>query len=175
VFDGRLVCYPSLQNIRDYLSWRQADSTVDRGEINIVVDTDLSLVAAHINNLYNTCFWALVLKGSRSTQQAEEDLRGTMAAAKNEMLFSRFGINYNELPAMYKKGSIIFRAAQDHLVQNPKTGEQVHKTKYVITIAHEDIIGDEFWKKNARKASVFSRDILLIPRRHTRRLKSRIP
>ncbi len=24
-FDGRVVCYPSVQNLRDYLSWRQAD------------------------------------------------------------------------------------------------------------------------------------------------------
>ncbi len=24
-FDGRAVCYPSLQNLRDYLSWRQVD------------------------------------------------------------------------------------------------------------------------------------------------------
>lgn len=24
-FDGRAVCYPSDQNLRDYMSWRQAD------------------------------------------------------------------------------------------------------------------------------------------------------
>jgi len=27
MFDARAVAYPSLQNLRDYLSWRQADST----------------------------------------------------------------------------------------------------------------------------------------------------
>lgn len=42
-FDGRVVLYPSPSNLRDYLSWRQAD--------------------CHINNLYNTCFWALVHSG----------------------------------------------------------------------------------------------------------------
>ena len=26
-FDGRAVCYPSVQNLRDYLSWRQVDCT----------------------------------------------------------------------------------------------------------------------------------------------------
>lgn len=41
-FDGRVVLYPSDQNLKDYLSWRQAD--------------------VHINNLYNTTFWNLVLK-----------------------------------------------------------------------------------------------------------------
>lgn len=40
-FDARTVLYPSDQNLRDYLSWRQADT--------------------HINNLYNTAFWGLVL------------------------------------------------------------------------------------------------------------------
>ena len=27
-FDGRVVLYPSLQNLRDYLSWRQVDCEV---------------------------------------------------------------------------------------------------------------------------------------------------
>lgn len=42
-FDGRAVLYPTVRNMRDYLSWRQAD--------------------CHINNLYNTVFWALVQQG----------------------------------------------------------------------------------------------------------------
>ncbi|KAJ1980210.1 tRNA-His guanylyltransferase [Dimargaris verticillata] len=53
-FDSRVVCYPSYQNLRDYLSWRQAD--------------------CHINNLYNTTFWALV-KSGRTETQAEADLK----------------------------------------------------------------------------------------------------
>lgn len=40
-FDARIVLYPSDKNLRDYLSWRQADT--------------------HINNLYNTAFWGLIL------------------------------------------------------------------------------------------------------------------
>ena len=32
-----------------------------------------------------------------------------MAADKNEILFSRFGINYNNEPDMFKKGSVIYR------------------------------------------------------------------
>lgn len=32
-----------------------------------------------------------------------------MAADKNEILFSRFHINYNNEPEIYKKGSVIFR------------------------------------------------------------------
>ncbi|CAG8737608.1 14577_t:CDS:2, partial [Ambispora leptoticha] len=53
-FDGRVVLYPSDENLRDYLSWRQAD--------------------CHINNLYNTCFWALVHSG-KTESEAENTLR----------------------------------------------------------------------------------------------------
>lgn len=45
-FDSRVVVYPSDIDLRDYLCWRQAD--------------------VHINNLYNTVFWALVKKGNHS-------------------------------------------------------------------------------------------------------------
>ena len=41
-FDARVILYPTDKNLRDYLGWRQAD--------------------VHVNNLYNTVFWALVLK-----------------------------------------------------------------------------------------------------------------
>ena len=55
IFDGRVVLYPSERNIRDYLSWRQAD--------------------CHINNLYNTAFWALVQQGGLSNNDAMVTLR----------------------------------------------------------------------------------------------------
>lgn len=48
-FDCRVVVYPSDLNLRDYLCWRQAD--------------------VHINNLYNTAFWALVKKGNHSRKE----------------------------------------------------------------------------------------------------------
>lgn len=49
MFDGRVVLYPTDTNLRDYLSWRQADT--------------------HINNLYNTCFWTLIQKGGLTNAQ----------------------------------------------------------------------------------------------------------
>lgn len=54
-FDGRIILYPTDQNLKDYLSWRQAD--------------------CHINNLYNTCFWQLVQKDGLSPRESEEILR----------------------------------------------------------------------------------------------------
>ncbi|KAI9805847.1 MAG: hypothetical protein M1825_000461 [Sarcosagium campestre] len=71
------------------MSWRQVD--------------------CHINNLYNTTFWALVQQGGLDAKDAERELMGTLAADKNEILFSRFHVNYNNEPEMYKKGSIVLR------------------------------------------------------------------
>lgn len=80
---------------------------------------------AHINNLYNTTFWALVQNGGQTTTEAHATLRvipppriydssltsfqGTVSATKHEMLYSRFGINYNEISQRFKKGSVIVR------------------------------------------------------------------
>ena len=36
-------------------------------------------------------------------------VQGTVSKTKHEILFSRFGINYNTLPERYRKGSILVR------------------------------------------------------------------
>ena len=33
--------------------------------------------------------------------------QGTVASDKNELLFSEFNINYNNLPQMYRKGTVL--------------------------------------------------------------------
>eukprot|EP00903_Cladosiphon_okamuranus_P010775 g10181.t1 len=88
-FDARIVSYPSAEHVRDYFAWRQAD--------------------CHINNLYNTCFWALVADGV-SKQDAQVALKGTTSGDKNELLFSRFHTNYNDIPQRFRKGTTLFRA-----------------------------------------------------------------
>ncbi|PQE15940.1 hypothetical protein CJF31_00008562 [Rutstroemia sp. NJR-2017a BVV2] len=146
-FDGRAVQYPSVQNLRDYMSWRQVD--------------------CHINNLYNTTFWTLIQKGGMDAKGAEKRLAGSLAADKNEILFSEFGINYNKEPEIYKKGSVVFRdyelvepgAAKPIEDDSAKTVEEreISKTqeekdrkrraKARITVQHIDIIKDEFWER----------------------------
>jgi tRNA(His) guanylyltransferase len=116
-FDARIVLYPSDENLRDYLSWRQAD--------------------VHVNNLYNTCFWNLVLVKGQSNADAEKTLRGTLSADKNEILFQEFGINYNNLPAIFRKGTILLKKQ----VELPEG----RKRKLVIPI-YDDLIRDKFWK-----------------------------
>lgn len=115
-FDGRIVLYPSDTNLRDYLSWRQAD--------------------VHINNLYNTAFWNLILTSGLTNQEAETELKGTIASEKNELLFSKFNINYNSLPAIYRKGTILLRKqiSYDNI-----------SNRQVIVPFHEDLIRDKFW------------------------------
>ncbi|KAI4205175.1 MAG: hypothetical protein LQ346_001508 [Caloplaca aetnensis] len=148
-FDGRVVQYPSFSNLRDYLSWRQVD--------------------CHINNLYNTTFWALVQKGVMGTTEAEEELKGTVAADKNEILFSRFAINYNNEPEQFKKGSVIYRDLRTQYGTNPVTSldkhiprslgsgegelsktqrekEKTRRKKASVRLEFTDIIRDDFWE-----------------------------
>ncbi|KAL8795879.1 MAG: hypothetical protein Q9195_001759 [Heterodermia aff. obscurata] len=138
-FDGRAVAYPSLQNLRDYMSWRQ-----------------LIEATGHINNLYNTAFWTLVQLGNMSTTQAEAELKGTLAADKNEILFSRFQINYNNEPGMFKKGSVIYREdnhehgsadSEDWGLKLHGGKERKRPLKAKVVIEHVDIIKDDFWIK----------------------------
>ncbi|KAH8717557.1 tRNA(His) guanylyltransferase [Beauveria bassiana] len=145
-FDGRAVCYPTVQNLRDYMSWRQAD--------------------CHINNLYNTAFWSLVQLGGLDNKEAEKTLAGTLAADKNEILFSRFKINYNNEPDIFRKGSVVFRDYElvdpashktadtvDELaepVQQSKTqneNDKKRRSKARIVVEHLDIIRDDFWER----------------------------
>nr|CAG4641087.1 EOG090X0AR4 [Eulimnadia texana] len=121
-FDGRVVLYPTNKNLRDYLSWRQAD--------------------CHINNLYNTIFWALVQKGGLTPREAQERLRGTTSGNKNEILFSEFGINYNKEPEMFRKGTVIVR---EKISTQMESGEVKEET--VITETHQDIIGEKYWRE----------------------------
>lgn len=48
-FDSRAILYPTDENLKDYLCWRQVD--------------------CHINNLYNTTFWALIQNGGLSNTE----------------------------------------------------------------------------------------------------------
>ncbi|XP_055682747.1 probable tRNA(His) guanylyltransferase [Lutzomyia longipalpis] len=119
-FDGRVVVYPSDENLKDYLAWRQAD--------------------VHVNNLYNTAFWNLVLRDGLSNAEAEARLRGTVASDKNELLFQRFGINYNNLPPMYRKGTVLLRKRVH--------AEKLDLKRQLIVPQYVDLIRENFWTEN---------------------------
>ena len=86
-FDGRLIIYPKLKMIKDYLSWRQADT--------------------HINALYNYTLCSLLNKGIDSTI-ATEMLRGTFSNDKYQILLEN-GIDYNKLPLSHIKGIVLIK------------------------------------------------------------------
>ncbi|GAA5894396.1 hypothetical protein JCM8208_006222 [Rhodotorula glutinis] len=161
VFDGRVVQYTSELEIQDYLRWRQVDT--------------------HINNMFNTVFWALVLKGKRTEQEAEVELRGTISSQKQEILFSQFGINYNNLEPMFRKGSMVIwedeplAPAQDPApsptpeppapvvapspgsadstapVVNSRQRKKPPKPKRRLVVVHEDLIADAWWTEGRGK------------------------
>ncbi|CRH02978.1 tRNAHis guanylyltransferase, putative [Plasmodium relictum] len=88
-FDARIIIYPSEKEIKDYFSWRQVD--------------------CHINTQYNECFWNLILKDNYTNEEAHKFLLTTQTKDKNELLFSRYNINYNNIPEMFRRGTIIIR------------------------------------------------------------------
>lgn len=68
----------------------------------------------------------MVQQGGMSNTDAEQELKvstsvrwllmvvlnecqGTVSSDKNEILFKRFGINYNNEEEIYKKGSVLYR------------------------------------------------------------------
>ena len=137
IFDGRIVCFPSEQNLIDYFNWRQCDT--------------------HVNNLYNTIFWMLINKGGRTNEKAMQELTGTFSKDKNEMLFSQFGINYAKEPEIYRRGSILIRELvhdEEKLKKFNKLKEEkpelkVSEPKKKLTLVekYDDMIKGNFWEK----------------------------
>ena len=144
-FDGRAVCYPSAQHVRDYFAWRQAD--------------------CHVNCQYNTVFWALVLKGGLSPKEAQTRLKGTLTGDKNEIMFSMFGINYNDLPQWERKGSAVLRELVHVAKTDSRTGAAVQVEKTETVVVHQDIIEDGFW---AGRPSLLAEDAIGGRRIHPR-------
>ena len=140
-FDGRVVLYPTSAVLRDYLSWRQAD--------------------CHINNLYNTVFWEIVRSGRTNTEAATR-LKDTFSADKNEILFSEFGVNYNNIDARYRKGSCLYwvgkvnaivvegNSQPNDCIQVDNTAGACVKPKVCkeIRVSNEDIISEVFWSNH---------------------------
>ena len=53
------------------------------------------------------CLCIHILVGGLSNNAAQERLKGTVSGDKNEILFSEFGINYNNEPLQFRKGTTI--------------------------------------------------------------------
>uniref|UniRef100_A0A1D1Y4H8 Putative tRNA(His) guanylyltransferase n=1 Tax=Anthurium amnicola TaxID=1678845 RepID=A0A1D1Y4H8_9ARAE len=101
----------------------------------------------HVNNQFNICFWMLV-KSGKTRSQAQKFLEGTRTSEKNELLFQQFGMNYNTLPAIFRKGSCVFRDKVEEAVKLDNIGNPIKRSRKKVRVEHCDIIGEEFWNKH---------------------------
>lgn len=126
---------------------------------------------AHINNLYNTTFWALVHADNADglgERRAHETLKGTVSSEKNEILFGRFGINYDKLEPMFRKGTTIVwgettpdekagteEDAGDGAGEGPVKSQEKAKGSRrgapELRTLHVDIIGKDFWTATSER------------------------
>lgn len=155
-FDGRCALYPDLPTLLDYLNWRQAD--------------------CHINNLYNTTFHALTGEYKKitldedgvsyslndipaydtvaklSTTEAHDKLKGSVSSDKNEILFSTYGVNYNNELPQFRKGTLICLKEQSiplarKLVTVEDKRRKVNSKGVHLDVFHTDIINGKFWQE----------------------------
>lgn len=167
-FDSRCVLYPTKEIVYDYFRWRQVD--------------------CHINNLYNTTFHALtgeynVVKLCESPSgdsqsyevtklkaydnsdlkpltphEAEQRLLKTVSSDKNELLFSTYGVNYNNELEQFRKGTVItlsngkdfdvkYLSKEDRRrIKMESSSTYDHKIETIVST--RDIIGENFWTEN---------------------------
>ncbi|PIO35704.1 hypothetical protein AB205_0059470 [Aquarana catesbeiana] len=97
----------------------------------------------------------LVQRGGLTPAQAQKRLQGTLAADKNEILFSEFNINYNNEPLMYRKGSVILKKKVNEtskkvikLEGEEEREVEVSRSRNQFAILHCDVISDKFWEEN---------------------------
>lgn len=77
--------------------------------------------------------------------EAEKYLKGTLSKDKNEILFTKYDINYNKIDPIFRKGSTIIRQKTEITSISPRNGEPVTRIKLIPTAVYDDIIGQEFW------------------------------
>ncbi|EER38138.1 tRNA(His) guanylyltransferase [Histoplasma capsulatum H143] len=129
-FDGRAVQYPSVKNLRDYMSWRQAD--------------------CHINNLYNTTFWNMILQGGMSNTEAEKALQCNIQKPRNQYEIQP---QIEKMPGGSKE--VEYEVGEEVGEEGPPaemTKSQIARMRKIqkkatIAVMHLDIIKDDFWDK----------------------------
>ena len=104
---------------------------------------------------------------------AEEHLNGTVSGDKNEILWSRFGINYNNEPDLYKKGSVVSREYAPEIPAGTKDGVRVEREEEGAVGAEDSDEADgvqesisktqaEKLRKARRKARVVTKHVDII-------------
>ena len=182
-FDGRAVPYPSTLNLRHYLAWRQADchvncqynacfwALVDRGgvgrteaaaELKVEREEEKKKTGGREgvrppppSPLSHILLPHHHLSLPHTAPTPFSSTQGTLTADKNELLFSRFGINYARLPARHRKGSVLVRvgdaggettaAATPDDAALPPHPDAPTPPVAGWTVLHCDIMEDAWW------------------------------
>lgn len=97
-FDSRVFCLPNVTEVHNYILWRQNDATKNS-----------------ISSLAHTKFTNSELKGKNSNEM-------------QDMLFKEFGINWNDYPVEYKRGTCFVKSLYIKNV-TLKTGEIIENVK----------------------------------------------
>lgn len=77
-----------------------------------------------------------------------------MSSQKNELLYSRFGINYNEIDISFRKGNLLVWGEIEVPIrgQSAEEGAAVRtRTKKRVLLVHDDVIKDEWWETGRGK------------------------
>ncbi|XP_053407447.1 probable tRNA(His) guanylyltransferase isoform X2 [Mercenaria mercenaria] len=117
-FDSRTVLYPTDKNLRDYLSWRQAD--------------------CHINNLYNTCFWKLIQEKGLTPAESQERLKGI----ENGDLDLSLQLHLSGSSTSRSQSARGHGRGMDSR-RSPQMSRKL--TRPNIDRLHVDLIGEQFW------------------------------
>ena len=87
------------------------------------------------------CSEILILAGGISYMCSYFSFQGTVAKDKNELLFSQFSINYNNLPQIFRKGSILIWALTDTEIESAKTTRSQTQSS-LFTHTGKDSVGE---------------------------------
>ena len=122
-FDCRISQLPTVNLVVDYFRWRHED--------------------AHRNALNAHCYWTLRKEGE-SAESATQSLHKLSVAEKNELLYQRGGLNFNEIPNWHKRGIGVYWETYQKEALNPKTGEPVLALRKRIKADMELPMKDEY-------------------------------
>lgn len=126
-FDCRICVLPDVETVVDYFRWRMEDSSR--------------------NCLNGYCYWLLRQSGM-SQRAASRELEGKGVAFKNELLFSKFGLNFTkDIVDWHKRGAGLYWVDIPKEAVNPITSEKVQVIRKNLCVDDDLPFGDEDYRK----------------------------
>lgn len=123
-FDSRIWMGTTISDVVDYFGWRMADAA--RGAIN------------------SYAYWYLRHIDGYTKRQATRELHGKNFAEKNELLFSRFELNFNDTPCWQRRGTGFYFLLKQIDGLNPKTGETTKTERRVLEMDYNLPMKEDF-------------------------------